>query len=125
MFKAIFSLGGALAVAGIVCYASAFGSRDSEAFVSIASGLFSLGALIIALGFYLQARRLRAEVSPRQQQQSGAKKTDRLCASCNREAARVFCRVHQLRLCMNCVDAHDDGRNCLYVPGNRAAAAYK
>jgi len=124
MFKVIFSLGGTLAVAGIVCYASAFGSRDSEAFIAIASGLFSLGALIVALGFYLQARRLRAEVLPRQQQ-SSAKKTDRLCASCNREPARVFCRVHQLRLCMNCVDAHDDGRNCLYVPGNRAAAAYK
>ena len=124
MFKVIFSLGGALAVAGIVCYASAFGGRDSQTFISIASALFSLGALIIALGFYLQGRRLKSELLPRQQQTT-IRKTDRLCASCNREPARVFCRVHQLRLCMNCVDAHDDGRNCLYVPGNRAAAAYK
>jgi len=122
MSKIIYLLGGVLAVAGIVLYAASFGNRDSETFISIASALFSLGALIIASGFYVQSRRLRAELQPHQ---PNAKKTERLCAACNREPARVFCRVHQLRLCMGCLETHDDGRNCLYVPGSRAAAAYK
>lgn len=122
MFKIIFGIGTVFAVIGVACYASTIGQAHSEAIVATGASFFSLGTLFVAAGFYLQGRQLRAE---HQIQTVSSKKTDRLCSSCNREAARVFCRVHLLRLCLNCIETHDDGRNCLYVPAKRAAAAYK
>jgi hypothetical protein len=87
---------------------------------------FSLGTVIIAAGFYLHGRRLKAEFQAAAPQGKKAdRKTERICSVCNQETAQVFCRVHVLRLCSNCLERHDDGRNCLYVPAKRAAAAYK
>jgi hypothetical protein len=122
MLKIIFGIGTVFAVIGVVCYASTIGQAHSEAIISTGASFFSLGILLVAAGFYLQGRQLRSE---HQIQTVSPKKTDRLCSSCNREAARIFCRVHLLRLCSNCIERHDDGKNCLYVPAKRAAAAYK
>lgn len=123
MSKVTFVIGSILAAIGIVCYVSTIGQPShSEPIVATASTFFSMGILVIAAGLYWQGRRLQGE---HQQQTIQVKKTDRLCSVCNRESAQVFCRVHVLRLCPNCIDKHDDGKNCLYVPARRAAAAYK
>jgi Na+/melibiose symporter-like transporter len=122
MPKVTIALGSILAVAGIICFLALFGPGQSETIRSIGSAFFALGVLIMASGVYLQARRLRAQYQP---STSKPKKTERLCASCNREPALVFCRVHVLRLCLACFEQHDDGSKCSYVPAKRATAAYK
>lgn len=122
MSKVTLVIGGIFAAIGIVCYVSTIGQPHSEAIVATASFFFSMGVLVISSALYIRGRRLQGE---HQQQIVMVKKTDRLCSSCNREPAQVFCRVHVLRLCSNCIDRHDDGKNCLYVPAKRAAAAYK
>jgi len=115
-----------LAGAGVVTLIAAAQSKAAEDIIALGSALFCVGILLVALGFYLRARKLSSEY-----QISGAKdkkidrKTERICSICNQDSAQVFCRVHVLRLCLNCLDKHDDGRNCLYVPAKRAAAAYK
>lgn len=122
MPKVTLVIGALLAVAGVVCFMAVFGQPQSEAIRSMGSALFSMGILIAAFGLYWHARRLQAQF---QVPGSKPKKTERLCSSCNREPSVLFCRVHVLRLCLNCLEKHDDGANCSYVPARRATAAYK
>ena len=122
MPKVTLVIGGLLAIAGVVCFLAVFGQSQADTMRSMGSALFSVGILMAAGGLYWQARRLQPQI---QISASKPKKTERLCSSCNREPALVFCRVHILRLCLNCFDKHDDGANCSYVPAKRAAAAYK
>jgi hypothetical protein len=126
MYKVIYALGVCIAVLGIVSLLAGLGPSNKELVLSTGSSLFSLGALIIAAGFYLHSRKLKSEFEAANPKDKKAdKKSERLCSVCNRETAQVFCRVHVLRLCPACLDNHDDGKNCLYVPSRRAAAAYK
>jgi hypothetical protein len=120
--KVTLVIGSLLAIAGVVCFLALFGQGQPEATRAIGSAMFSLGVLIIAAGVYLQARRLQAQYEA---PAAKTKKTERLCSQCNREPSLVFCRVHVLRLCLNCFEKHDDGANCSYVPARRATAAYK
>ena len=122
MPKILFTAGALLALGGVICFIAMLGQGHSEPLVAIGSAGFSLGALVIALGFYLQAARIRSSLAAKN---GKSRKAERLCSVCNQEQAGVFCRVHVLRLCSSCLEKHDDGKNCLYVPAYRAAAAYK
>ena len=122
MPKVTLVIGSLLAVAGAVCFLALFGQSQTDEIRTIGSAMFSLGVLIVAAGVYLQARRIQSQY---QTPLVKTKKTERLCSQCNREPAMVFCRVHVLRLCVNCFDKHDDGANCSYVPARRATAAYR
>jgi hypothetical protein len=122
MPKIIIVIGSLLAAIGAICFLALFGQSQSESIRALGSACFAIGVLIIASGVYLQARRLQ----PLEQiTASKGKKTERLCSSCNREPSVLFCRVHVLRLCLNCFEKHDDGTNCSYFPAKRATAAYK
>ena len=122
MPKVTLVIGSLLAVAGVIFFLALFGHGQTDEIRAIGSALFSIGVLIIAAGVYLQARRIQAQ---HETPLVKTKKTERLCSLCNREPSLVFCRVHILRLCVNCFDKHDDGTNCSYVPARRATAAYK
>lgn len=122
MPKVTLVIGSLLALAGAVCFLALFGQNQPDAIRALGSAMFSLGVLIIAAGVYLQARRIQAQ---HEIPVVKTKKTERLCSLCNREPSLVFCRVHVLRLCVNCLEKHDDGTNCSYVPARRATAAYK
>ena len=122
MPKVTLVIGSLLALAGAVCFLALFGQSQPDAIRALGSAMFSLGVLIIAAGVYLQARRIQAQ---HEIPVVKTKKTERLCSLCNREPSLVFCRVHVLRLCVNCLEKHDDGTNCSYVPARRATAAYK
>jgi hypothetical protein len=120
MVKTTGLLGSVLVIAGIVCLISGIAQENSEVLTSIGSALFSLGVLVAAAGIYIQARKLQRKYQPPEPK---VKKTDKLCSSCSREPALVFCRVHVLRLCPECMDQHDD-KSCSYVPATRAIAAF-
>jgi hypothetical protein len=122
MPKFIIVVGSLLAAAGAICYLALFGPAPSDTVRAIGSACFAVGVLIVASGVYLQAHQLRAKYGVAA---SKARKTERLCSSCNREPSLVFCRVHVQRLCADCFEKHDDGSNCSYVPAKRATAAYK
>ena len=126
MLKVIYVLGACFAALGIAALVAASGQSNRELVLSVGASFFSLGVLLIAGGFYLHGRKLKSQFQAAPAKEKKAdKKTEKICSVCNQEVAQVFCRVHVLRLCSNCLDRHDDGRNCLYVPAKRAAAAYK
>lgn len=122
MPKIAIALGSVLALFGIICFMAVLGQGRSD-IRDIGSASFSVGGIIVAFGLYLQARRL--QMLYEQPAAVKARKADRLCSSCNKELSVLFCRVHVLRLCLNCFEKHDDGTNCSYVPAKRATAAYK
>ncbi|HEV2989301.1 MAG TPA: hypothetical protein VG759_12725 [Candidatus Angelobacter sp.] len=126
MFKVIYVLGACSAILGIAVLLGSSGQSSRELTLSVGASFFSFGALLIAAGFYLHSRKIRSEFEAATAKDKKAdKKSEKICSVCNQEAAQVFCRLHVLRLCPNCLERHDDGRNCLYVPAKRAAAAYK
>src|SRR5579863_5004085 len=102
MPKVAIALGSVLAAFGIICFLAVIGHSRSD-IRDIGSACFSVGGIIVAFGLYLQARRLQVVY---QQTTAKAKKTDRLCSSCNKEPSVLFCRVHVLRLCLNCFEKH-------------------
>ena len=122
MPKTLISIGALFALAGIVCFVAILGPTHAEGIIPLASAGFSLGILLAAAGLYIQARQIQASLPTRNAQN---RKADKLCSLCNQEPAGVFCRLHVLRLCLSCLEKHDDGKNCLYVPAQRATAAYK
>ena len=122
MHKIAFVASGLFAMAGLGVLASQLGGSSSDTLRGAGLFLFSSGVLAAALGFYLPARRIKTENEATVPKK---RKGDRICAVCNNNRAEVFCRVHLARLCLVCLATHDDGKNCLYVPATRAAAAYK
>lgn len=120
--KLIIVIGSILAAVGVVCFLALLGTSHLEPIRSLGSACFASGALIVASGVFLHARQLQSQYQP---SASKSKKTDRLCSFCNQQPSLLFCRVHVLRLCLQCFEKHDDGTNCSYVPAKRATAAYK
>ena len=57
MYKVIYALGACIAVLGIVSLLAGLGQANRELVLSTGSSLFSLGALMIAAGFYLHSRK--------------------------------------------------------------------
>ena len=126
MFKVIYVVGGCFATLGIIALLGSLGQSNRDLILSAGASSFSLGTLMVAAGFYLHSRRLKSQFEAASSKEKRVdRKTEKICSVCNQEVAQVFCRLHVLRLCSNCLDRHDDGRNCLYVPAKRAAAAYK
>lgn len=122
MSKTVYALSALLVALGLVVLASQLTEAASDTLRGAGLFLFAVGLTLAALRMFLDARRIRGEL---EETQPKKKKTDRLCSNCNRNRAEVFCRVHVTRLCLACLGAHDDGRNCTYVPATRASAAYK
>lgn len=122
MPKIVIALGSVLAVVGVVCFLALSGQGQADAIRALGSAFFAIGVLTVAGGVYLQARRIQAQFEV---PAAKTKKAERLCSVCNREPSVVFCRVHVLRLCLDCFEKHDDGANCSYVPAKRATAAYR
>jgi len=130
MSKAIvFVASGLLALLGLAVVASQMTGQPSDAIRGMGLLLFSFGVLLAALGVYSRSRQPAQALAQAQGLETQGsvvkKKTDRVCSVCNRYRAEVFCRVHIARLCPGCMNTHDDGKNCLYVPATRASAAYK
>jgi len=123
MFKVTLVIGIILSILGITLFFAGIGQPSTSVGINAGASLFfSMGLVVMALGFYLEGRKFRPQLPGTQVK---SKKTDRLCSVCNQETAQFFCRVHVARLCLACFEKHDDGKNCLYVPARRAAAAYK
>ena len=125
MFSITIAFSVLLGLAGIIIIASQATGESSDTVRAAGLFVFSCGVLLAAFGLYQRARQSESAAVSDAATLPRKKKTDRQCSVCNRNRAEVFCRVHILRLCLNCMNTHDDGRNCSYVPASRATAAYK
>jgi hypothetical protein len=100
--------------------AATMADTTDQHLLPVGACIFSLGILMIASGFYLKARALKAQFSglpPAPRAQSGG------CEKCQAETPVIHCRVHHLHLCGHCLAEHYDFRSCAYVPSTRRQTA--
>jgi hypothetical protein len=110
----ISTLGGAALIAlGIVVVGSTVGHTGDQEMRMGGLLAMSFGGMVVAVPLYFQARRLqtnRVHTALRKGKVRGATR----CATCGMETAMFWCTTHTVRLCADCVPAHDDGNRCLY-----------
>ena len=111
---------------GLCFLPGAFGAHPEADMLEIGACQFSLGALIVAGGFYVKARVLQFAIAsgePRKDSAAGNQRVRGGCDLCGTEAPVVACKVHQLHLCGTCLTQHYDVRSCSYVPTSRTSSA--
>jgi hypothetical protein len=111
-------LGALVAFLGLCVLPAALRGAD-KSLLPVGMAFFSMGILIVAGGFYSKALALGAESSGSAKRPESAAKTRGGCDICHTESPAVQCKVHQLHLCDNCLQAHYDFRSCVYVPSTR------
>jgi len=117
---------GALAMFIGLCFLPAILRDRSDAdLLGAGAGLFSIGGLFLATGFYLKGRALRASlesVGSGKEPENSRRPVRGGCDLCGTEAPVIHCKVHQLHLCGNCLAEHYDVRSCVYTPTTRTPA---
>ncbi len=118
----IIGFGVIVVFAGLCILPGAMGKSADQSLLPVGACLFSLGAICVAAGIYIKARSLQAlstaNVSPAP---SVARKQRGGCDLCGPESPVVFCKIHQLHMCGNCLAQHYDLRSCIYIPTPRKA----
>lgn len=122
ILKTLIVLGGLLSLAGLLAVPSALYSetRDQE-LLGTALAFFGMGALIVSLGLYFQARALRASIhaDPNLLALLNASKRKGTCDNCKSAAPLIQCTMHRVSLCGTCLVQHYEPRGCVYVPAIR------
>ncbi|MGH9512283.1 MAG: hypothetical protein ACRD2U_09120 [Terriglobales bacterium] len=115
-------LGVIVLFAGLCVLPSALEKGSDQSLLPVGACLFSLGAVSIAGGIYIKARFLQASGGANPVLPSPvARKSRGGCDLCGTEAPVVFCKIHQMHMCGNCLAQHYDVRSCIYAPTSRRA----
>ncbi|HVO63530.1 MAG TPA: hypothetical protein VMT53_21580 [Terriglobales bacterium] len=121
ILKTMAALGGLIAFAGLLALPSALsGDKDPE-LLGTGLAFFGMGAVLLALGFYFQARALRSEINadPNLLAALQGSKRKGICDSCKAASPVIQCTMHRVSLCASCLVQHYDSRGCVYVPAVR------
>ncbi len=114
-----------ISFAGLLIIPGAVNSetRDQE-LLGTALAFFGLGALLVALGLYFQARALRASINADPNLLAVLKASKRVgtCDTCKAAAPLIHCTMHRVNLCGTCLVQHYEPRGCVYVPVVRKTA---
>jgi uncharacterized membrane protein len=111
------TVGAILSAIGFVVVGSTVGQQNPHETRMLGLLLISFGALIAALVFYLDARKIQES----QFKKSAASRQNdaRLrCFVCGAPAVTMRCEKHKARLCPDCISQHDEPQ-CFYVPLSR------
>lgn len=123
--NSLIAMGAIAAFAGLLCLPAAMHDRVDSNVLGMGLGLFSAGMLLMASGFYLNARQLSSQApaesaapvpAPAARPRGG-------CELCGMEAPVIFCKTHELHMCGACLARHYDVRSCAYVPTTRRDSA--
>jgi hypothetical protein len=107
---------------GLCFIPAAFGNSPDKTMLGAGLAIFATGALAIAAGFYVKARRLSAQAgSAAAHPVKRSRKSN--CDRCAKNEPVIQCRVHQLHLCADCLNEHYDFRSCAYIPTTRRTNA--
>ena len=121
----LIAAGGFVSFVGLLFLPSALNSQNrDESLLGAGLAIFSLGVLIVAVGFYLKTKALRAEIGsdPNRAALLNGKRRKINCDSCHQAAPVIQCTMHKMSLCSNCLSQHYDSRACVYVPAIRKNA---
>jgi hypothetical protein len=125
VLKILVVVGVLISFTGLLAVPSALNSqtRDQE-LLATALAFFGIGALIVALSLYLQARALRARINadPSLLAAVNASKRKGTCDTCKSAPPVIQCTMHRVSLCATCLVQHYEARGCVYVPSVRKSA---
>lgn len=114
---------GALAMFVGICFLSTIlGAHSDTDMLETGACVFSVGALALAIGFYLKTRALQIAMESGDFEKASRTTGRRVrggCDLCGSEAPAIHCKVHQLHLCGTCLAEHYDIRSCVYTPTTR------
>ncbi len=124
ILKAMIIVGALVSLAGVMALPSALSGNKDPELLGTALAFFGMGAVLMALSFYLQARALRSQINadPNIIAALQAGKRKGTCDSCKAAGAVIQCTMHRVSLCPNCLAQHYDSRGCVYVPAVRKNA---
>jgi len=107
---------------GLVVIPSALNSepRDPQ-LLGAALAFFGMGALILSLSLYFEARALRVRINADANlvEHLHASKRKMTCDNCKSSSPIIQCTMHRLNLCATCLVDHYEARGCVYVPAVR------
>jgi len=101
---------------GLVCIPAALVDKSDASVLAFGACLFSMGALLAAVGMYAKAKAVAA--APREEAPS-VRKVRGGCDICHGDVPIIACKVHNIQLCAACLAEHYDFRSCAYVPATR------
>ncbi len=124
----IFAGGAGVMAIGLFLLAMGLVNEDSRSsMVATSSFVFSLGALVLAAGFYLRVRDLEQELRPAKEARKLRNDLFRVngpCSLCKENPAMIRCTTHKAAICPVCMSLHDSPW-CDYVPMTRRSTAQR
>ena len=110
-----------IAVIGLSIVPAGLGQNSADRnLIGIGATIFSLAAILFALGVYLKASVLQSSSGP--EPAIPARPIRGGCDRCHMEMPVIQCKVHQQHLCGTCLSEHYDFRTCVYAPSSRKIA---
>ncbi len=122
----LIALGAVIAVIGLTMVPAGLGQNSADKnLVGVGAAIFSLGAILAALGFYSKAKALQSGDKKSSEASAPSRPIRGGCDRCQADAPVIQCKVHQQHLCGVCLAEHYDFRSCVYAPSTRRNAAVK
>lgn len=119
-------IGGLLLFVGFIMMIGApFEEGGAKPMLPWISAMFSLGALLVGLGFFVRGREIEERARPSKevaQARQELMKANGTCAICKKEPAIIRCNLHNTKICGPCLSSHDSAW-CEYVPCGRKSTA--
>jgi hypothetical protein len=113
----LIEIGCLVAVGGLAVLPGAFGPNPDKMLAPAGILILSCAMTLVAGGLYVKARTYPGSAST---DPAGTKHRRRAnCDRCGKKEPVIQCRVHELRLCADCLGEHYDFRSCAYVPNVR------
>lgn len=119
-------IGGILLVLGfIMMLAAPFEEGGAKPMLPYISAIFSFGALVCGLGFFVRGQEIEENARPARelaQARQELMRANGTCAICKKEPAMIRCNLHNTKICATCLASHDSAW-CEYVPCGRKSTA--
>jgi len=120
------ALGALIAVIGLVIIPAGLGQDSADHnLVGVGAAVFSMGALLAAMGIYLKSKALQSAGIKKSEPTDEKRPLRGGCDRCQVEMPVIQCKVHQQHLCGACLAEHYDFRSCVYSPTSRRASSSK
>lgn len=112
----LIEIGCLVALCGLAVLPAAFGPNADKTLAPVGILTLSSALTLVAGGLYVKARTYpgSASTDPRTKHRRKVN-----CDRCGKKEPVIQCRVHEQRLCADCLSEHYDFRSCAYVPNVR------
>lgn len=119
-------LGAIGAFVGLLMLPAALGEHPDTSLLILGACAISVGSMTAAAGIYFKSRALHSPAgssAASAETKTQARRVRGGCDICHGDLPVIYCKVHQMHMCPECLGLHYDPRTCSYVPSTRRTAA--